>query len=274
MVATDAGGRPDMISEVEDALDAIVGNVTTLSHANGAGRIFELFVMTAVAEGLQHRGFTVWLQRSNGTPIQPTDSDRRFIQRGGAPTGVPPASAGANNASMIGFRWRQRPQWEIWNGIQFAGRSGATHEIDLSVVPASVGTSLRRTGGIPVGRPRVAIECKDVGAAGSLDEMRAFIARLYDMTLLHAHHRYLTFSAPRALHPGSPNESRHRAIVTFWQENRRTKNIIARRTGFVGGTAPLVDYHQVEPHQNIAVGNATVDVLITSIVDWAWRHAR
>ncbi|TPK87018.1 hypothetical protein FJ936_06625 [Mesorhizobium sp. B2-4-13] len=261
-----------MVPSVESALDTIVGRVTTLEHASGAGRIFELFVMTNLARGLQDAGFTVWLQRSNGTEILPSDSDRRFIQRGGAPTGVSPASAGPDNASVIGFRWRRRPKWEIWNGIQFGGRSGASHEIDIAIVPASVGAALRTAGGVPVGRPRVAIECKDVEATGSLDEMRAFLARLYDVTLLHAHHRHMTYPAPRALHPGSPNEAKHRAIVTYWQENRRTKNIIARRTGFVSGTVPLADYHRIEPHQNISVGSSTVNDLVASVAEWAQRN--
>lgn len=262
-----------MIPAVESALAAIVGRVATLEHAAGAGRVFELFVMTSIARGLRNAGFTVWLQRSDGSTILPGDSDRRFIQRGGAPTGVSPASAGPDNASVIGFRWRQYPKWEIWNGIQFAGRSDATHEIDIAVVPEGVGAALRLSGGIPVGRPRVAIECKDVGTAGGLDEMRAFLARLYDVTLLRAHHRHLTFSAPRALHPGSPNVPKHRAVLTYWQENRRTKNIIARRTGFAGGTAPLADYHRIEPHQNITVGSSTVDDLVASVVGWARRYA-
>lgn len=207
-----------MIQAVQSALDTIVGRVATLEHASGAGRIFELFVMTSVARGLRDAGFRVWLQRSNGSVVLPSDADRHFIQRGGAPTGVPAASVGPDNASVIGFRWGRRAHWEIWNGIQFAGRSTATHEIDISIVPGSVGTAMRASGGIPVGRPRVAIECKDVGTAGGLDEMRAFLARLYDMTLLHAHHRHMTFPDARALHPGSPNEPKHRAIVTYWQE--------------------------------------------------------
>jgi hypothetical protein len=203
-----------MIPAVEAALNAIVGRVATLEHAAGAGRIFELFVMTSLAHGLRDAGFTVWLQRSDGTRILPADADRRFIQRGGAPTGVPAASAGSDNASVIGFRWRRRASWEIWNGIQFSGRSGAKHEIDISIVPATVGAALRQSGGTPVGRPRVAIECKDVGAAGSLDEMRAFLARLYDVTLLHAHHRHLSFPAPRAIHPGlSQGQCRWRNIT-------------------------------------------------------------
>lgn len=264
-----------MIPNVQSALNAIVGSVTVLDHASGAGRIFELFVMTGVGRRLQTKGFTVWIQRSDGTPILATDSDRRFIQRGGAPTGIPAASRGPDDASVIGFRWGDRPAWEIWNGIQFGGRSSATHEIDIAVVPAGVGHTLRTNGGgVPVGRPRVAIECKDVGTNGSLDETRAFIARLYDVTLLNSHHQHMHFTEPRAIHPGSPSESKYRAIVTYWQENRRTKNIIARRTGFVGGTTPLMEYHRIEPHEEIIVGNSNVDELFESVADWAYHHAR
>lgn len=128
-----AGTRPgdDMIPAVQTALNSIVGRVTTLDHASGAGRIFELFVVTSLARGLRDAGFSVWLQRSDGTIIRPGDADRRFVQRGGAPTGVPAASAGPSNASVIGFRWGRRRKWEIWNGIQFAGRSAVTHEIDI-----------------------------------------------------------------------------------------------------------------------------------------------
>lgn len=262
-----------MIPAIQTTLDRIVGRVSTLEHAGGHGRIFELFVMTGLARGLQDAGFSVWLQRSDGTIIRPGDADRRFIQRGGAPTGVAASSAGPDNASVIGFRWRRCRKWEIWNGIQFAGRSAASHEIDISIVPESVGSALRVAGGIPVGRPRVAIECKDVGNTGSLDEMRAFIARLYDVTLLHAHHRHMHFPDARALHPGSPDEPKHRAILTYWQENRRTKNIIARRTGFTAGTAPLGDYHRIEPHRDITVGSSTVDDLVESVVDWAHHNA-
>jgi hypothetical protein len=149
--------------------------------------------MTEVALGLRNGGFSVWLQRSDGTKILPTDPNRQFIQRGGAPTGIAQASSGPNNASIIGFRWRHRPGWEIWNGIQFYGRSQATHEIDIAIVPESVDADLRIWGGSPVGRPRVARECEDVGTDGSLDEMRTLVARLYDVTLLNSHHRHLPY---------------------------------------------------------------------------------
>jgi hypothetical protein len=153
-----------MIPAVQAALNTILVGVPTLQYANGAGRIFELFIMSGIAERLQSLGFDVWLQRSDATRINAGDADRRFIQRGGAPTGVQSAVAGPDNASVIGFqRGVDARSWEIWNGIQFRGRSSGLHEIDIAVVPLEVGNALRQAGGTPQGRPRVAIECKDVG---------------------------------------------------------------------------------------------------------------
>lgn len=260
-----------MIPDIQAALDGVLGNAATLRNAGGAGRAFELFVMTGIARELKARGYDVWLQRSDETRITPTDRNRDFIQRGGAPTGLAGKGQGDQNASVICFRQRRWPVWEIWNGIQFEGRSGALHELDLAIVPASVGAALRSrpTGGYPTGRPRVAIECKDVQAAGSVDEMRAFVARLYDLSLLHAHHRYLPFTGPsQAIHPGAPPGGTHRSVLTYWQENRRTLNVIARKTGFVHGAASMTGYHAVEPHGGIVVGSPTTTALIDAVASW------
>lgn len=213
-----------MIADVQNALNGIVGSATILQNAAGAGRVFELYVMTGIGRALQARGYDVWVQRSDGSRILPTDADRRFIQRGGAPTGIAPGALGPNNASSIVFRRGPlRPAWELLNGVQFEGRSTADHEIDLAIVPEAVAQALRSTptGGKPRGRPRVAVECKDVGTNGSVDEMRAFVARLYDLTLLRAHHPYLGVpGTPQAIHPGAPPPgSIHRPAVTYWIEN-------------------------------------------------------
>lgn len=260
-----------MITDVRAAIDSILGNVATLSNANGAGRIFELFIMTGVAVQLQGQGFDVWLQRSDGSRIGPNDPDRRFIQRGGAPTGVPPAVAGPGNASVIGLRrLASGSEWEIWNGIQFEGRSGATHEIDIAVVPREVGVQLRLTGGLPFGRPRVAIECKDVGQPGSVDEMRAFVARLYDITVLQWHQPHLTFPPPtQGIYPGTNiGNSFYAAQGTYWDENRHALNAIARRTGFAAGAAAMTNYYAVEPHGFITVGSAEAAALIDAVSEW------
>jgi hypothetical protein len=264
-----------MIPNVQAALNAVLGSAATLRNANGAGRAFELFVMTRIALALQVRGFEVWLQRSDGSRISSTDPDRCFIQRGGSPTGVAGASQGSSNASVIGFRWDQRSKWEIWNGIQFEGRSGALHEIDLAIVPESVGRALRAqpAGGFPTGRPRVAIECKDVKTPGSIDEMRAFVARLYDLTLLAAHHPYLSVAGPaQTIHPGAPPAPLHRPVSSYWRENHRTLNIIARKSGFVQGAAAMTGYHSVEPHSGIVVGAANTAALIDGVAEWIVRR--
>ena len=197
--------------------------------------------------------------------------DRRFIQRGGAPAGIPPAAYGPDNASSIAFRRGGRPAWELLNGVQFRGRSAARHEIDIAVVPESVARALRSS---PAGgRPRVSIECKDAGTSGSVDEMRTFVARLYDLTLLHSHHSYLPVAdPPRVIHPGAPPESVHRPVISYRQENHRALNVLARRTGFVRGTAALSDYHAVAPHEGITVGGASGPQLMNDVADWIRRR--
>ena len=264
------------IDQVRDNLRAIIRNVVTLRNAAGAGRAFELYVMTGIGRALQARGYNVWVQRSDGSRVRPTDTDRRFIQRGGAPTGIAARVQGADNASSIVFRRGHRSAWELHNGIQFKGRSAAFHEIDLAIVPESVARTLRNSsnGGRPLGRPRISIECKDVGINGSVDEMRAFVARLYDLTILHAHHRHLDVAgaAPRVIHPGAPNHRVHRPTVTYWNENRRTLNVLARRTGFVRGSASLSGYFAVEPHGGIVVDSDAATELMDSIADWIYEH--
>jgi hypothetical protein len=260
-----------MISDVQTALDAVLGSAAILRKANGAGRVFELFIMTGVATRLQSEGFDVWLQRSDGSRILPNDPTRQFIQRGGAPTGVPSAAMGADNASVIGMRRAASgSEWEIWNGIQFEGRSGATHEIDIAVVPREVGTQLRLTGGLPFGRPRVAIECKDVGQAGSVDEMRAFVARLYDITVLQGHQPYLSFPPPtRGIYPGTFGGDPFYAVqLTYRHENLHSFNGIARRTGFASGAAAMTNYYAVEPHGFITAGSPEAAALMDAVAQW------
>ena len=260
-----------MISAVRSALDSLLGTIATLRSATGMGRIFELFVLTGIAIRLQSHGLDVWLQRSDGTRVEPSDPDRRFIQRGGAPSGVPPAAAGPGYASVIGFTTNGSGSlWEIWNGIQFQGRSGATHEIDIAVVPGEIGNHLRTIGGFPFGRPRVAIECKDVGQPGSPDEMRALVARLYDLTLLQSHHAYVPSPPPlQAIYPGDlPTHGFYRARMTYWNENHHTMNAIARRTGFSQGAVAMTGYYAIEPHGYVTVGSPEADAFLDAVAAW------
>ena len=141
-------------------------------------------------------------------------------------------------------------------------------------MPGAVGSALRNSsGGRPLGRPRVSIECKDVGTNGSVDEMRAFVARMYDLTILCAHHRYLGVADPAsAIHPDAPPGPSHRPALTYWQENRRTLNVLARRTGFVRGAAPLASYYAVAPYGGITVQSATAAQLMDDVADWIFSR--
>lgn len=259
-----------MIKDVRCALGAIVGSAISLSHSAGPGRAFELYVMTGIARALKARGYEVWIQRSDGSRVRPADRERRFVQRGGAPTGIAPAAQGRGNASTIVFRHGGRPAWALLNGVLFQGRSSAFHEIDVALVPEAVARALRNsTGGSPLGRPRISIECKDVGTNGTVDEMRAFVARMYDLTILRDHHRYLGLTdPPSAIHPDPPPGPSHHPVLTYWQENRRTLNVLARRTGFVRGTAALSGYHAVTPYGGIKVRSASATQLMDDVADW------
>ena len=263
-----------MIDEVRDALRAIIGSTTILNHPAGPGRAFELYVMTGIAVGLKSRGYDVWVRRSDGTRVRPNDPDRRFVQRGGAPVGIASAADGPNNASSIVFSRNHRPAWELLNGVRFQGRSTAFHEIDVALVPEAVARTLRNSGGgSPLGRPRMSLECKDADTNGSLDEMRAFVARLYDLTILYSHHPYVGVPGPqRAIHPGAPQGSPHIPALTYWQENRRTLNVLARRKGFSRGTAALSGYHAVAPHGGVTVNSPSAAQLVGDITAWIRRR--
>lgn len=259
-----------MIPAVASALDAIVGNVVALRNANGAGRAFELYIMTGIASALASQHCDVWLQRSDGTLVSPADSDRRFIQRGGAPTGVFGAAQGADNASSLVFRLPgSSREWEIWNGIQFVGRSGGSHEIDIAIVPRDVGNALRGLplGGLPVGRPSVSIECKDVEAKGSADEMRTFVARLYDLTILTWHRIGHLPSPLTRISPGA-NPADNSPFETYWVGNRETFNVLARRTGFSAGATAMTGYYGIQPRGPVTPGSPENTRFIADLAAW------
>ncbi len=259
-----------MIPSVQSKLTTIVGNVASLTHAKGAGRAYELYIMTGLALELHSRGCRVQVRRSDGSLVAPTDVNRQFIQRAGAPSGISGSSMGQFNASSILFKLASsKREWEIWNGIQFIGRSQAMHEVDISIIPCEVASTLRATttGGRPIGRPNVAIECKDVGTPGHGDEMRSFVARLYDLTILKGHKNIAHIPSPlQSIYPGAPIGDS--PFETFWDGNRSTFNVVARRTGFTRGALSLTKYYCIQPRGPICPGTSEYGALIYELTDW------
>jgi hypothetical protein len=145
---------------------------------------------------------------------------------------------------------------ELHGGLKWRGRSGATHECDVSVLPACIATALRTNGGgTPQGLPVAAFECKDKTPAGTADEMRQTLARLFDLalvtrpqygwacriweakTLTHWGRRsskYVSFFAMGGFgivrvgpfHPGADRLGQHYSIRRFGNVYDRSKNTI------------------------------------------------
>ncbi|MEB8387792.1 hypothetical protein OO012_11165 [Rhodobacteraceae bacterium KMM 6894] len=165
-------------------------------------------------------------------------------------------------------------EWEMWNGVQFSGRSGAKHEFDIAIVPSHTASTLRarNAGGVPFGRPVVAIECKDVSAAGTLDEMRAFIARLYDVTALDGHAPFLTSvcSPLTSIHPGRlPLDGPHR---TYRNSNIASRSVLVRRAGFSSGTLAMTGYYSIDPRGNVVLGSSQEANLLSDLTAWIVKN--
>lgn len=148
------------------------------------GKAFEALVMMRLAHHVRGTMPTTWsvhLSRGDGTPLP-----------AGAPFNFPAGKSGIRPANPNGpgyvdfqhVRYGDR-HVEMHGSLQWRGRSDTRHEIDLSVLPASIATALRTNGGgFPHGLPIAAIECKDKGGAGSIDEMRETLARMFDLALV------------------------------------------------------------------------------------------
>jgi hypothetical protein len=120
-----------------------------------------------------------------------------------------------------------------------------------------------------LGRPRIAIECKDVGTAGSIDEARAFVARLYDLTILQSHQPHIAFPPPtQGIYPAVGGSKFYSARATYWDENRHTFNAIVRRAGFARGTANLTGYYAIEPYADIVTGSHEAVQFIDAVSNW------
>lgn len=264
-----------MITAIENALKSIIGNVPTLKITNGAGKAFELLVMTGIGEELRKRGCHVSVQRSDGLQILPSHSDRRFCQVGGRPRGVPGANEGPLNTSSIVFVVpTSGKEWEILNGVQFVGRSRAKHELDLAIVPRAVSATLRarHNGGLPGGRPTVSIECKHVAGPGEPDEMRTFVARMYDLTLLGAHTPNKIWHWPKPEQSIYPGVGGHPPYSTYWNGNRETYNALVRTGAFRWGARRMTYYYAIRPHQKLGPGKLELVDFIDEACSWIMVH--
>ncbi len=262
------------LKRIKRNLKNILHAAPILKHAKGAGRIFELYVIMRVAKALKDDGWTVEPLASNGkkilTPALPGMSKKHlpFIQRGGAPTGIVPTPYD-NGPSSIKIS-KDGKAYEILNGVLFRGRSGALHELDISVVPHDLASKLRvgTSEGYPFGRPRIAIECKDVGATGTPDEMRSVVARMYDLTILDGHRGYLKLPDGFIFDSPTPSFAEPAAPTTYLDSNKESLCILARRSGLSKGATAMTGLYRIRPYINVTHSSTSANLLVSDIVNW------
>lgn len=260
-----------MLKQIGQLLDGISGASVTLQATNGAGRHFELLVIAEIADELHKRGYQIQLISSDGIRQSTAVGPLVYRQRGGAPAPVPAASQGANGPTSIRFRSPVTGQeWEIWNGVEFEGRSGGHHEFDVAIVPQGLASAVRTTGGSPLGNGWVSIECKHVADAASPDEARALIARIYDTTILTGHcHHFRPKYLPARIYPPDPALPGYgTSATTFRERNVAGYAALVRTTGFSTGAAALADGYFIIRHGSIAIGSAALSAFRSEIADW------
>jgi hypothetical protein len=180
---------------------------------------------------------------------------------------------GNGQAGHVHFDWRGTP-FEIHANIEYRGRSGETHEIDLGFIQSSVAARLRAVtgGGRPTGRPRVALECKFKPGTGSKDEARQTVARLFDLHFLAGHQYPSSGSRPSVWPEASIQYGTDRRKIYYQQSFRNCFNAICRLGGVSQNTGAYLNFNGVVPYRDLRPGNPATDVFLDELEQFFVGH--
>jgi hypothetical protein len=169
----------------------------------GAGKALEVWLALRLARRAQLSGsWRVTLRQGDGSRLPPGSafvvSAGQVDIRPGAPAdpgwillthvGKTPQPDGPEDLSPAGATYVDG--YELHVGLQWLGRSDATHECDVSLIPQAISRPLRVAGGgHPRGLPAAAFECKARSGSANTDEMRQSVARMFDLALVTKPHR-------------------------------------------------------------------------------------
>ena len=226
----------------------------------GAGKALEAWVLMKLANTV-HQGMpTTWrvtLRRGDGSVLPSFASFDLPSQR----SKIKPSSPIAPGYVLLEHRSDLGRRLELRGSLQWKGRSGAKHEIDVSVLPAQIGEAIRDNGGgYPHGLPIVAVECKDKGGLGPLDETRQTLARMYDLVLVTqpvSSWSCRIFETATHSHWGRKS-SRY---VSFF--SRGTFGIV-RAGGFQSGAGTLASHYSISHYPSIYDGSTSIARLESS----------
>lgn len=148
---------------------------------NGPGKALEAWVLMRLADKARlSNKWNVTLRRADETPLPTGASFGLPVSQSGIPQSHP-----TGRCHVLMERKSDSFSLELHGSLQWMGRSNATHECDVSVLPKEIASALRNNGGgRPRGLPVAAYECKDIPRTGQTDEMRQTVARLFDLVLV------------------------------------------------------------------------------------------
>lgn len=148
----------------------------------GSGKALEAWVFMRLAKAAKDTGkWSVTLRRGDDTLLKPGEG----FDFATSQWGIQASSPFAPCFVRLTYKANTAKKVELHCGLQWRGRSDATHEIDISAIPGNVAETLRKVGGgLPRGLPILAVECKDKTSSGGPDEMRQTLARMFDLALV------------------------------------------------------------------------------------------
>src|SRR5215204_5735854 len=117
-----------MIPAVATALDSIVGKVVTLRNAKGAGRAYELYIMTGIAMELKNSAAPYGCKGPMAAALLRWTATVASCSAAGCPRVFPVQRRAKVMAALSCFGCPVPGASGTWNRIKFKGRSGGDHE--------------------------------------------------------------------------------------------------------------------------------------------------
>lgn len=251
----------ELADELRQALRAFRAANGPASVPGGPGRALEAWLALRLARRAQRdRTWSVSLMRGDGSALP-----------AGASFVLPTSQDGIRAPDVNGPGWilierggRRPLKLELHLSLQWKGRSDATHECDISVLPEAIAQPLRAAGGgHPRGLPIAAFECKDKPRNATSDEMREKVARLFDLALV---------TRP---HPGWGCRMFEAATMQRWGRWRsRYRSFfgaggfgVVRVGGFQQGARDLANHYHVRMLGKVYADPRTVEVAERLLMD-------
>ncbi|WP_323659046.1 hypothetical protein [Pectobacterium versatile] len=260
-----------MLKEINNLFKKYLAPSSQFSPSSKAGTLFEVWICLRIADELNQRGMKPLLYQEGNPPQQITANPSNRVQS--ITFKSSPGKIGSGNGCFIVFDWGTA-QHEIQISIEYEGRSGSLHEIDVSIIPSLIANDIRTNNhtctGYPFGAPKLAIECKDKKNKGSKDEARNFLARLYDIHLLAGHPvtgggMGVISRIYSSRNIGVDYGARH---YTYKKSFSESYNVMCHSGRVVPEAIRYLYFFQVNTHQQLIPGSNNANNFIKEVVDY------